>query len=43
LVVLAEATGPLPFPLEVEGNPVGGEGTILYQAVIPLEQPTAAP
>jgi hypothetical protein len=43
MVVLAQAHGPLPFPLEVEGEAVGGEGTILYQAVIPLEQLPPAP
>lgn len=40
LVVMAQTTGALPIPLEVEGRPVGGEGTILYQAVIPLRRPT---
>lgn len=39
LVVLAQANGPLPIPLEVEGRAVDGEGSILFQAVISLEHP----
>jgi hypothetical protein len=38
LVVLAEAGGPLPFPLEVEGDRVAGDGTTLYQFLLPLDR-----
>lgn len=38
LVVLAEADGPLPIPMEVEGDPVTGAGRILYQFVLPLDR-----
>jgi hypothetical protein len=38
LVVLAEADGPLPFPFEVEGDPVGGTGVTLYQFLLPLDR-----
>jgi hypothetical protein len=41
LVILAEAKErdrPLPFPLEVDGTKVTGEGTILYQFVLPLDR-----
>jgi len=39
LVVMGQADGvPLPVPLRVDGNEVGGEGTILYQAVLPLDR-----
>jgi len=38
MVVLAEAEGPLPFPLEVEGDIIPGEGTVLYQFVLPLDR-----
>ncbi len=37
LVVLAQADGPLPIPLDVEGDRIPGEGTILYQFVLPLD------
>jgi hypothetical protein len=38
LVVLAQADNqPLPFPLEVNGDKVGGEGTVFYQFVLPLD------
>jgi hypothetical protein len=37
LVVLAESDGPLPFPLRVEGSLIGGEGTVFYQFVLPLD------
>jgi hypothetical protein len=42
LVVLAEATGPLPMPLEVEGDKVTGEGRIFYQFVLPLDRGAVA-
>jgi hypothetical protein len=38
LVVLGEADGPLPFPFEVEGDPVGGTGVTLYQFLLPLDR-----
>jgi len=40
LVVLAEADAPtkLPFPLEVQGDPVDGTGAIFYQTVLPLDR-----
>jgi hypothetical protein len=41
LVVLAEAQGPLPIPLEVEGDRVAGDGTIFYQFVLPLDRTAA--
>jgi hypothetical protein len=48
LVVLAMADGPLPIPVEVEGERIDGEGTLLYQIVLPLdrqafENPTTQP
>lgn len=38
LVVLAEAEGPIPIPLEVEGSKVTGDGLILYQFVLPIDR-----
>jgi hypothetical protein len=39
LLVLAEASGPLPMPLEIEGSrPEDSQGTILYQCVVPLDR-----
>jgi hypothetical protein len=38
LVVLAESQGPLPFPMEVEGDPVTGTGVTLYQFLLPLDR-----
>lgn len=39
LVVLAQADNqPLPFPLEVNGDKVGGVGTVFYQFALPLER-----
>ena len=37
LVVLAEADGPIPMPLYVEGSRVSGTGTTFYQFVLPLD------
>jgi hypothetical protein len=38
LVVLAQADKrPLPFPLEVNGDPVDGEGTVVYQFALPMD------
>ena len=41
LLVLAQAHGPLPIPMEVEGQKVIGDGTILYQCVVPLDRTAA--
>jgi hypothetical protein len=42
LVVLAEARNtPIPIPLDVEGDKVGGNGTTFYQFVLPLEHSAA--
>lgn len=38
LVVLAQAQGELPVPLEVEGEKVNGRGTILYQFILPMNR-----
>ena len=38
MVVLAQADGPLPFPMTVEGDPVAGTGTVFYQYVLPLDR-----
>lgn len=38
LVVLAEAHGGLPIPIEVNGDRVDGDGIVLYQSVIPLDR-----
>jgi hypothetical protein len=51
MIVLAQADGPIPIPMEVEGDPVTGTGTIFYQFVLPLDrtevptkpEPTTAP
>jgi hypothetical protein len=39
LVVVAEADGlaPLPIPLEVEGAKTAGQGSTVYQFVLPLD------
>ncbi len=38
LVVIAQAEGPLPIPIKVQGKPVPGEGRILYQYALPLDR-----
>ena len=38
MVVIAEADGPLPFGMTVDGAAVGGQGTTLYQFVVPLDR-----
>jgi hypothetical protein len=38
LIVLAESEGPLPVPIDVEGDKVAGNGTIFYQYVLPLDR-----
>ena len=41
LVVLAEVDkAPLPYPLEVEGERMQGEGTVYYQASLPIKNRT---
>jgi hypothetical protein len=42
LVVLAQTQGPLPMPMEVEGQKVTGEGLILYQFTLPLDHSAVA-
>jgi hypothetical protein len=51
MVIIAVSTTsdePLPFPLNVQGDPVAGQGTVYYQFVIPVDRsavmkdPTAA-
>jgi hypothetical protein len=37
VIALADAQ-PLPFPLEVNGNRVGGDGTVFFQFALPLER-----
>ena len=38
LVVIAQATTPLPVPLTVEGDKPEGIGTTFYQYVLPLDR-----
>jgi hypothetical protein len=38
LAILAAAPGPIPAPMQVNGNPVGGDGTIFYQFIFPLDR-----
>ena len=42
MVVLAEANGPLPIPLMVEGATPTGNGVILCQFILPLGRPASA-
>jgi hypothetical protein len=42
LVVLGEVdNAPLPFPLEVQGDRMTGEGTVYYQASLPMKNRSA--
>ena len=42
LVILAEVRdAPLPFPLEVDGSKMTGQGTVYYQACLPLKNRSA--
>jgi hypothetical protein len=41
MVILAEAPGKLPFPMTVEGAPVGGDGINFYQYVLPIDRSAA--
>jgi len=44
LVVLAEAPNrPLPYPVQVNGSQVDGEGTVFYQFAFPIERPAPPP
>ena len=43
LAVVALADGPLPFPMRVEGDRIGGEGTTVYQYVLPLDRSEVSP
>jgi hypothetical protein len=41
LLVMATAKGPLPVPVEVDGNRIGGDGVTLYQFLLPIDRGTA--
>ncbi|HEY1686990.1 MAG TPA: hypothetical protein VGG19_19670 [Tepidisphaeraceae bacterium] len=43
MLILARTEGPLPFPLEVSGQAIGGSGDIYYQMILPLDQTQLAP
>ncbi len=38
LLVMASARGPLPLPVQVEGSKVTGDGTTLYQFLLPIDR-----
>jgi hypothetical protein len=38
LAILATADGALPIPVEIDGDVVGGTGTILYQFLLPIDR-----
>jgi hypothetical protein len=38
LVILARSYGPIPVPLEVEGDKMTGDGPVYYQFVLPLQR-----
>ena len=38
LVVFAQADGPMPLPLEVNGDRIEGEGVTFYQFALPLNR-----
>ncbi len=40
LLVLATVKGPLPIPVQVDGDPVAGDGVTLYQFVLPIDRGT---
>jgi len=42
MVIIAKAYGPLPTPLQVEGDPITGDGPIYYQFVLPLDHSAMA-
>ena len=41
LLVLAQVKGPLPIPVQVDGSPMAGEGTTLYQFLLPIDRGNA--
>jgi hypothetical protein len=41
MVILAQAQGPLPVPLRVDGDVPSGEGMILCQFILPMGRPSA--
>ena len=41
LVVLAASKGPLPIPIQVDGDKMAGDGTTLYQFILPIDRGTA--
>jgi hypothetical protein len=38
LAILATAQGTLPVPVEIDGDVIGGTGTILYQFLLPIDR-----
>jgi hypothetical protein len=38
LVVLAATNASLPMPLQVDGDPIGGNGMVLYQFLLPIDR-----
>ncbi len=38
MVILAHSDGPMPVPLELDGNKITGNGVVFYQFVLPLER-----
>ena len=38
LLVLATVKGPLPIPVQVDGDPMAGDGTTLYQFLLPIDR-----
>ena len=38
LLVLATVHGPLPIPVQVDGDPMAGDGTTLYQFLLPIDR-----
>ncbi|HTW93545.1 MAG TPA: hypothetical protein VMD30_02050 [Tepidisphaeraceae bacterium] len=43
LVIVGSAQGPLPYPLQVNGQTVTGNGTTFYECVLPLDRSTLYP
>jgi hypothetical protein len=43
MLIFAQSQGPLPMPLEVEGEPVKGDGLIFYQIVLPMDRSALTP
>lgn len=38
LVIIAQADGPLPLPMQVNGDKLEGEGVTIYQAALPIDR-----